>query len=261
MELWLAYLIIGAIAGLLAGLLGIGGGLVIVPALSTLFAMQGFSEANIMHMAIGTSLATIIFTGSSSVLSHYKHGNLDIDIAQKILPGVVLGSIIGPLLAHHLSSATLKLVFASFVLLIGLQMLIARTPAAHRNLPGMLGLSSYTLASGSLASILGLGGGAFLAPFLAWCNVEMKKAAALGSAMGLPISIFGTIAYISSGMNAANLPAATIGYIFWPALVGIVITSVLFAPLGAKLAHVLPNLILKRVFGVFLIGMAIKMWL
>lgn len=259
MEYLIYYFLLGTVAGTLAGMLGIGGGLIIVPVMAWLLTQQDIAPDHIMHIAIGTSLATILLTANSSVWAHHKRGAVRWDVIKRMFPGLLLGTLIGSWLATVVSSDALKTIFGVFEILIALQMLFSRQPAAHRELPGTIGLTSSGGIIGSLATLLGMGGGAFAVPWFMWCNVDAKKAIATGAAIGLPIAFFGSIGYIVGGLGADNLPQYSTGYIYWPAFVGIVAASILFAPLGARLAHSLPSKTLKRIFSVVLLIIGIKM--
>lgn len=259
MEFFVYYSLLGAFAGTMAGMLGIGGGLIIVPVLAILFEQQQLSPEHIMHLAIGTALATILATAISSVRAHHKRGAVQWPLFARITPGIVLGAVIGSTIAHYLPSDALKRIFGVFEILLALQIIFSRQPEAHRGLPGPVGLTGAGGIVGTISAILGMGGGALTTPFFLWCNVEARKAIATSAAIGLPMSIAGTLGYIVGGWNAQNLPEWSTGYIFWPAFLGIVAFSIVFAPLGARLAHYLPAKTLKRFFAVFLIFLGINM--
>ena len=250
---WVVLLIAGAIAGTLAGLFGIGGGLIVVPALVLVFTSQGVANHVLMHLAIGTSLATIVTTASSSVRAHHKRGAIDWNAFRRIAPGIVVGAIC--------DSNTLRLAFACFLVAVATQMIINRQPAAHRQLPGIFGMSLAGSVIGTISSMMGVGGGTMSVPFLSWCNVPMRNAVATSAAIGLPIAIGGAISFAVTGWNEPGLPRFSLGYINLPAYIGIVITGILFAPLGASLAHRLNPVLLKRAFAVFLYIVAVRLFL
>ena len=243
---WIVLLVAGAVAGTLAGLFGIGGGLIVVPALVLVFTSQGVSDQLLMHLAIGTSLATIVTTASSSVRAHHKRGAIDWNAFRRITPGIVVGAVCGALIADLLDSDTLRIAFACFLIAVATQMIINRQPAAHRQLPGIMGMSVAGSVIGTISSMMGVGGGTMSVPFLSWCNVPMRNAVATSAAIG---------------WNEPGLPQFSLGYINLPAYLGIVITGVLFAPLGATLAHRLNPVMLKRAFAVFLYIVAIRLLL
>jgi uncharacterized protein len=250
------YALTGALAGLSAGLLGIGGGLIIVPVLAGLFVYQGMHPSIIMHLALGTSLATIIFTSLSSIRSHQQHQGILWPVFRHITPGILLGATLGGLIAGQLSTSILKPVFAVFELLVALHMISARQVHNHRTLPDTTGLMVTGGFIGSLSALVGIGGGTMTVPFMVWCNINMRHAIATSAAVGLPIAVAGSLSYIISGWSNAYLPELSLGYIHIPSLAGITLCSVLFAPLGAHLAHSLPVPLLKKVFAGFLILMA-----
>jgi len=258
---WIILLVAGAVAGTLAGLFGIGGGLIVVPALVLVYTKQGVANHVLMHLAIGTSLATIVTTASSSVRAHHKRGAIDWNAFRRITPGIIVGAVCGALIADRLDSNTLRIVFAGFLVAVATQMIINRQPAAHRQLPGLMGMSLAGSVIGTISSMMGVGGGTMSVPFLSWCNVPMRSAVATSAAIGLPIAIGGAISFAFTGWGEPDLPRYSLGYINLPAYVGIVITGILFAPLGARLAHRLNPVLLKRAFAVFLYIVALRLLL
>lgn len=259
METLLLYLATGAVAGVLAGLLGVGGGLIIVPALVFIFATQGVPDAIAMHMALGTSLATIVMTSTSSVRAHHKRGAVLWQVVWRLTPGIVMGTLMGAMLADMLSSGTLKRIFGIFALLVALQMGLGAKPAPHQRLPGRSGMGLAGGIIGGVSAIVGIGGGSLTVPFLTWCKVGVHNAVATSSACGLPIALAGSLGFIITGWNETALPAYSSGYIYWPAMAGIATASVLFAPLGARLAHALPADTLKKFFAIFLALLGARM--
>ncbi len=260
-EFLLIYLLVGAVAGLLAGLFGVGGGLVIVPLLVFLFTAQGFDPAVLVHLAIGTSLATIVVTSISSVYAHHRHAAVRWEIVRKLTPGIILGALLGALIADLMSANILRRFFAFFEWFVGVQLLMNVKNKASRGLPGGLGLFFVGKLIGMFSSIVGIGGGTLSVPFLVWCNVKMRQAVATSSACGLPIALAGAIGFIIVGQNVETTIKGSFGYFYFPAFLGISITSVLLAPLGAQLAHRLPASLLKRLFGLLLIGLGSYMFL
>lgn len=250
----------GAIAGTLAGLFGIGGGIIVVPALVLVFTQQGVNSDVLMHLAIGTSLATIVTTASSSIRAHHKRGAIQWHAFRRITPGILFGALCGALIADRLDSNTLRILFACFLIAVGTQMIINRQPSAHRQLPGLLGMSFAGSIIGTVSSMMGVGGGTMSVPFLSWCNVPMRNAVATSAAIGLPIAIGGAISFAVTGWGQANLPQYSLGYINLPAYIGIVVTGIIFAPLGASLAHRLNPVLLKRIFAVFLFIVAARLF-
>lgn len=259
MDVLILYLFLGAFAGTVAGLLGVGGGLIIVPVLAFIFGEQSLPAAIIIHMAVGTSLASIVMTSVSSVYAHHKHGAVLWPVFWQLVPGIVVGALLGAAVADLLPAHLLKNIFGVFELLVATQMLFAAKPAAHRKLPGRAGMSLAGVLIGKVSAIVGIGGGTMTVPYLVWCNVPVHKAVATSSACGLPIAIAGAAGFIVMGWNETGLPAGSSGYVYWPAWLTIVAASVLFAPLGARLAHALPVNTLKRVFAILLVFLGVRM--
>ena len=255
----LMYILVGAIAGILAGLLGIGGGLVIVPMLVFCFSRQGIPDALMMHLALGTSLASIMFTAVSSFRAHHKRGAVHWDIVRKIVIGIFTGTFIGTYIAAQLSTEFLKGFFVVFLYYVAVQMLTNKKPKPSRQIPGRAGMFGVGNVIGVVSSLVGIGGGTLSVPFMIWCNLPVHHAIGTSAAIGFPIAIAGTLGYIVNGLGAAELPAYSLGYIYLPALAGIVVTSVLTAPLGVRLAHSLPVDRLKRVFAILLIVVGTRM--
>ena len=260
MELFIYYIGLGAIAGFVAGLLGVGGGLIIVPVLIIIFQKTNFSPDHIVHMAIATSLATIVFTSISSVYAHhYKYKAVRWDIVKQLTPGIILGALVGALVADKFSAELLKNLFGWFELLVAIQMAFNIKVHAARKLPGLTGSLSVGSGIGAVSAVVGIGGGTLTVPFLSWCNIRIQNAVATSAACGLPIAIAGCVGFIMTGWNKIALPEYTLGYVYWPALLVIVVASMLFAPVGAWLAHRLSATRLKRFFSFVLFLLAIKM--
>jgi len=249
----------GAVAGIFAGLLGIGGGIIIVPVLAMVFTAQGMSLDVLMHVAIGTSLATIVVTSLSSIKAHHKHRAIDWSTVKVISWGVMLGALIGAGVANFISGYQLKLIFSIFMFLIAAQMYFGNTTKPHRGLPKIPGLLLSGTLIGSIASLMGVGGGSMSVPYLTWCNVEIRKAIATSAAIGFPLAVAGTIGFIITGWSVADRPVMSLGYVNFPAFISIVIASVLSAPLGAWIAHRISPKILKRIFAIFLFVLALRM--
>jgi len=252
------YLITGAVVGVAAGLLGIGGGLLIVPVLSSVF-LYFLNTPEVVHLAIGTSLATIVVTSFSSVRAHHQHGAVRWDAFRLLMLGVLFGAFIGGWSSQFVASNILGQIFGFLELLIALNMLLALKPNPSRQLPGYVGNSVAGTVIGSISSLVGVGGGTLTTPYLLWNNISMHQAIATSTAVSLPVAIAGTIGFFIAGLDAEHLPPYASGYIYWPAFFGIVLASYFTAPIGARLAHKLPVKTLKRGFAVFLIILAIKM--
>lgn len=252
------YLLTGAFVGFAAGLLGIGGGLIIVPVLTSALAYFTGSD-HVVHMAIATSLATILITSLSSVRAHHQHGAVRWDAVKLLAVGVLAGAFIGGWVSQYFTGRQLAILFGILEIFIAINMLLAIKPNPSRSLPGFWPNSLVGILIGKFSSIVGIGGGTLTTPYLVWNNVSMHQAIATSTAVSIPVAIAGTIGYILAGLDAENLPAYSSGYVYWPAFFGIIASSIFFAPLGAKLAHRLNPKPLKRLFGIFLLVLAIKM--
>lgn len=252
------YLVLGAFAGTLAGLFGIGGGLVIVPVLIFSFGLQGVSGEIAAHLAIGTSLATIVFTSVSSIRSHHLRQAVRWDIVRFMAVGIVIGAVLGAVTASMLSGAELELIIGIFVTLVALKMLLEVNPKPGREVPGRIGLGAAGTGIGWASAIFGIGGGTLTVPFLSWCNLRMQQAVGTSAACGFPIALAGALANMGTGWNHPELPPLSVGFIYLPAFAGIVLTSVLFARVGANLAHRLDARLLKKIFAIFLILVGIR---
>lgn len=260
-EAFLIYPAIGAIAGLLAGLLGVGGGLVIVPVLIFAFRWQAFSEAVLTHMAIGTSLATILMTSLGSIKQHHRAGAVRWSIIGYLSVGLVAGAVGGAFFADTLRGRVIQIFFAVFACVIAWQMVWGAKPAASRQIPGAGGLVGAGGVIGFASAIFGIGGGSLTVPFLTWCNVRIQEAIGTSAACGFPIALAGALGFAWTGWGALGLPQLSIGYVYMPALLGIAMTSVIFAQWGARLAHRLPAATLKKVFAVLLVGVSVKLFI
>jgi uncharacterized protein len=256
---WLAfYLALGTVGGFAAGLLGIGGGMLFVPLLTWLFEAQGFARESLVHLALGTSLTVIVFTSISSARTHHAKGNVDWSIVRGIAPGIVLGGLVGGWLARQLNTTVLASVFAVFVSYSALQMFLNAKPKPTRQLPGALGLFGVGSFISGLSQLVGAGGGFLSVPFMTWCNVNMHRAVGTSAALGLPIAVMGALMFFVVGRGASGLPPGSLGFIYLPAFLGILVPAVLMAPVGARLASRLPVATLKRVFAGFLFVLVAK---
>jgi len=260
MEL-LTYLLTGAVAGLLAGLLGVGGGLVIVPALAWLLAGHGVPGGHLMHLAVGSSLAAIIPTAVSSLLAHQRRGSVHWPAVRALLPGILAGALGGAWLARRVSSPGLALCFGVFEVLVALQLFFGIKPAAHRGLPGAAGMTVAGVIIGAVSALLGIGGGTLTTPFLLWNGIDIRRAVGTSATCGLPVALAGAAGFAWSGQTVMAGHAWSTGFVYWPAVAGIVLASVPLAPLGARLAHHLPRGVLQRAFALFLLLVGIKMLL
>jgi uncharacterized protein len=259
---WLMYLAVGAAVGFFAGLLGIGGGLIIVPALTTLFIAQDFPSDRILHLALGTTMATIIFTSTASLRVHHAHGAVNWPVVKNITPGILLGTLAGATFAGTLTSHILSIIFVVFIFYASTQMLLKLSPTPNRHLPGKTGLFAAGSLIGALSSLVAIGGGLLSIPFLTLCNVKLRHAIGTAAAIGFPIAVAGTIGYIANGlMQTQSLPDYTVGYVYLPALGWLVLASMVTAPLGARTTHTTHTSTLRKIFIVLLYGLGIKMLL
>lgn len=253
------YLATGIFAGLASGLLGVGGGLIIVPVLFIIFSAQNLPAEHIMHMALATSLATIIVTSISSTHAHHKKQAVLWPVFLLLAPGICLGAWLGGLAASEIKTDILKPAFGIFELLVAALLLWNKQSQQHNIHINKIKSAIGGFVIGMASAIVGIGGGTLTVPFLNWHNIAMRNAVATSAACGLPIAIFGAASYVYAGWSINDLPEQTLGYVHLPAFGLIIITSFLFAPVGAKLAHRLPELALKRGFAIFLMLLGLKM--
>lgn len=260
LDLWLiAYLLLGVVTGFLAGLFGIGGGAVMVPVLTVIFAAQGFAPDYVVHLALGTSMATIIPTSSSSLRAHHKHGAVLWPAVRGLAPGILLGTFAATFLAAVLSPRLLAIFFCLFMTYVAAQMILDRKPAPSRQLPGLPVLSSVGAGIGGISALVAIGGGTMTVPFLTWCNVRLQTAIGTSAAVGLPIAFAGASGYLLNGWNISGLPDHTLGFIYWPAVLAMAAASLFSASAGAKLAHKLPVGTLKKLFAALIVLLALQM--
>ena len=253
-------LLLGVGTGFLAGLLGIGGGMLMVPFITFILGTRGVGPDLSVKMAIATSMATIIFTSISSVRAHHKRGAVRWDLVKGLAPGIIIGSMLGSVgVFALLKGAYLAVFFGLFVGFSATQMFLDKKPAPSRQVPGFAGQLGAGAGIGFLSGLVGAGGGFISVPFMAWCNVAIHNAVATSAALGFPIAVANVLGYIWSGMALEGLPEGAFGYIWVPALVVIAMCSVITAPLGAKAAHNLPVKKLKRVFASMLYLLAAYM--
>jgi uncharacterized membrane protein YfcA len=249
----------GVFGGFAAGLLGIGGGMILVPFMTMIFTALDFPPSLIVHMAIATCLATILFTSISSVRAHHLRGAVRWDIVRLFTPGILAGSWIGPWIGKQMNTMVMALFFGIFVAVAATQMLIDTKPAGQHPLPGKGAMFAAGGGIGILAGLVGAGGGFVSIPFMTWYSVRIHNAVATSAALGFPIALAGTLANIWFGMGEAGLPAHSLGFIYLPALAVISTASVLMAPLGARTAHKWPVQRLRRVFAYILYALAVYM--
>ncbi len=254
----LAFLGVGT--GFLAGLLGIGGGMLMVPFITIILSNRAVEPDLAVKMAIATSMATIIFTSMSSVWAHHQRGAVRWDIVRRLAPGIVAGSIVGSLgVFALLKGAYLAIFFGLFVSFSATQMFLNKKPKPSRQMPGMAGQFAAGGLIGFVSGLVGAGGAFISVPFMTWCNVALLNAVATSAALGFPIAVANVAGYVISGLGVQNLPVGSFGYIWLPALGIIAACSFMTAPLGAKAAHSLPIGKLKRIFASILYALAAYM--
>jgi uncharacterized membrane protein YfcA len=249
--------VLGLGTGFLAGLLGIGGGMLLVPFLTYILGSQQVAPDLAVKMAIATSMATIMFTSISSVRAHHKRGAVRWDLVARLAPGIVIGGMLASLgVFALLKGSFLAIFFGLFVGFSAFQMFLDKKPAPTRQMPGTAGTMTAGGVIGFLSGLVGAGGGFVSVPFMTWCNVAIHNAVATSAALGFPIALANVIGYVVSGQSAEGLPHASLGFVWLPGLAAIAVCSVLTAPLGAKAAHELPVRKLKRIFACLLLGLA-----
>lgn len=249
--------LLGLGTGFLAGLLGIGGGMLMVPFITLILSSRGTGADLAVKMAIATSMATILFTSLSSVRAHHRHGAVRWDIVRRLAPGIVAGGLIGSLgVFAQLKGSYLAIVFGLFVGFSATQMFLDKKPAATRRMPGTGGQIATGGAIGFVSGLVGAGGGFISVPFMTWCNVAIHHAVATSAALGFPIALANVAGYIISGQSVQDLPPASFGYIWLPALAVIAACSFLTAPLGARTAHGMDIRPLKKVFATLLYALS-----
>jgi uncharacterized protein len=259
-EWWLAYVILGAIVGFFAGLLGIGGGLMMVPALTFIFTAQNFNPENILHLALGTTMAAIIFSSAASLRTHHLHSAVNWKVVKYITPGIVGGTLSGSTLASSLSSHMLSVIFVVFIYCTATQMLLKITPKPSRTLPGKPGLIGVGAVIGFMSSFVAIGGGVLTVPFLSFCNVRLQQAIGTAAAVGFPIAVAGAIGYIANGMAQSEaLPEYSLGFVYLPALLWVVLASMVTAQVGARTTHLIKTDTLRKIFVILLYLLGTKM--
>jgi uncharacterized membrane protein YfcA len=256
-----AYLGTGVIAGLMAGLFGEGGGVVVVPALVWLFVEAGFVANWIFHLAVGSSLAILIGTGTASAYSHHRHGAVRWELVRFLAPWIVIGAWIGSAVAGWLDEVWMRRFFGVFQIYVGVSMLRPRKQGDISGLPGAFGMGLAGTGIGSLSAILGIGGGTMTVPFLSRFGVDMRQAVATSSACGPPIALAAVLGFIVVGWGREGLPPGSTGFVYWPAVAGVLLASVPAAPWGARLAHRLPVAVLRRFFAVLVLVIGSKLLL
>ncbi|MES2218133.1 MAG: sulfite exporter TauE/SafE family protein [Pseudomonadota bacterium] len=254
------YLLIGAFSGMLAGLLGLGGGIIVVPALAAAFVhLHVVADNHVMQMAIGTSLTTIVITFLSSLRAHLKRQSVRWDLVKRFLPGLLSGVVCGALLAQYLPSTGLRIFFSGFLIFIAVRLFQGQLAEAKPDFPTPALTFAMTGLIGTLAGILGMGGGVLLIPFMIRFQINMRQATGTSVACGVFMGLLASSCFMWLGRSAMlNVPWST-GFVYWPAFLGVALSSILFAPLGTALAYRLPIPVLKRILAVFLLLVAANM--
>lgn len=258
--LWIAgYLATGAAVGFFAGMLGIGGGALVVPLLVWLFEAQGLPREHLLHLAVGTAMATILFTSLSSMRAHAARGAVRWGIVKAITPGILAGGLVGSAIAAVVPQRLFAALFVATVYAAAANMLLERRPNPSRTLPGSAGLFGVGAAISGVSAFAAVGGAFMAVPFMVWCNVPMLAAIGTASAIGFPIAVAGSVGYVVSGLLESGLPPWSLGFVYLPALAGVTVASMLSAPLGATVAHRLPTRLLRRIFALLMFSVATRM--
>lgn len=252
-QLILLLLFAGSIAGFIAGLFGVGGGIIVVPVTLWVLKYQNIESEYIQHIAVGTSLTVMVFTTLVSSLGHYRKKAIHLGVFKSMAPGIIVGSIIGSILAGKIPSESLQVVFIVFAYLVAVKTMVGFNPDSKWSLPGPAGIFGIGSVIGSISGLLGIGGGVFNVPFLLACKVPVKKAIGTSATLSWSVAISGAISYLWLGSQIGDLPEATIGFCYWPVAVTLIITTSIFAPLGVKLTHALPAKLMRIVFGIMLL--------
>lgn len=256
---FLFYILIGRFVGFVAGLFGVGGGTTQMPLLLMIFKSQGFPDKHIMHLALGTSMASIFFTSLSSIRAHHLKGAVRWDIFKGMALGLLSGTFTGSFYVGSVSTKILKIIFVIIMYFASIQIIFDIKPKGHLKLPGIFSLFIAGVVIGYVSSLAAAGGGFLSVPFMLLCNVSIHQAVGTSAALGFLIALAGFIGYVVSGLKAEGLPPYTLGYVYLPALICVVSMSIITAPKGANLAYRLPVKKLKRLFGAFLAILATKM--
>ena len=261
MEWYVSYLTLGLFTGFLAGMFGIGGGLLLVPVLLLLFDAQHFPAEHLLHLALGTAMANILFTSLASMRKHHQHGAVNWRVVRELTPGILIGTAIGAVFATRIPPHFLGIFFALFVYFAAAQILFDVRPNATRQLPGMAGITLTGILTGWLSSLVSIGGGTVIIPFLLWCNVSLRNAIGTSAAIGFPVAVGGTVGYVLTGISVPALPLHSLGFVYLPALLWVALASILTAPLGAKATHHLKVRLLRKLFALLLLVLATKLLL
>jgi len=257
--IWITYAALGVFVGFFSGLLGIGGGSMIVPVLGLTFVAFGFSPDQVLHLSLGTSLAAMIIATASATRAHHRRGAVRWDIVKRLAPGIVIAGLAAGVVARALPLAFLKVFFLCFMGYVAYQIIFGLKPRPGSALPGPAATAAVGFAIGGLSALAGVGGAMLSVPFMLYCGVPFKGAIGTSAAISFVVSVAGAIGFMAAGFGEAGLPAGSLGYVYLPAFIGISLTSIFLAPLGAKAAHGMPVDKLKKVFALFLVVLAAKL--
>jgi uncharacterized membrane protein YfcA len=256
---WITYAALGVFVGFFSGLLGIGGGSMIVPVLGLTFVAFGFSPEQVLHLSLGTSLAAMIVSTASSTWAHHRLGAVRWEIVKGLAPGIAIAGLASGVIARALPLTFLKVFFLCFMGYVAYQIIFGLKPKPGHAMPGALGTAAVGLAIGGLSALAGVGGAMLSVPFMMYCNVSFHHAIATSAAISFVVSCAGAVGFIGAGFGEPGLPPAAIGYVYVPAFIGISLTSIFLAPVGARLAHRMPVANLKKMFALFLLVLAAKL--
>jgi len=256
---WITYAALGVFVGFFSGLLGIGGGSMIVPVLGLIFVAFDFSPEQVLHLSLGTSLAAMIIATASGTLEHHRHGAVRWDLVKALAPGIAVAGIAAGVIARAAPVAFLKVFFLCFMAYVAYQIVFGLKPRPGHALPGPLGTAAVGLAIGGLSALAGVGGAMLSVPFMMYCNVPFHHAIGTSAAVSLVVAIAGAAGFVAAGLGEPGLPPGSVGYVYVPAFLGISLTSIFLAPLGAKAAHRLPVGLLRKVFALFLLALAARL--
>ncbi|QEY26118.1 sulfite exporter TauE/SafE family protein [Neisseria zalophi] len=267
-QLIIVMLAVGSFAGFIAGLLGIGGGMIVVPVMLWVLQFQGLDQmAHAQHLAVGTSFAVMVFTTFSSLMAQKRKGFVDWQVVIHMAPGMIVGALVGSSVAKYIPNKSLQIFFIVFAVFMAVKTLLDMKPKSKpqpqssRGLPGKVGLSGTGILFGVISSLVGIAGGSLSVPFLMYCNVPVHKAVGTSAGLAWPIALSGALGYLYSGWNVSGLPAGTLGFWYLPAVAILSAATVIFAPIGVKAAHKLPPAKLKLAFAILLLAIALRMLL
>jgi uncharacterized protein len=252
---------VGAVAGFIAGLFGIGGGVVIVPALIVALNHQGIDPEIVIHLAIGTSLATIAVTGASSAYGHWRQGAVARELLMRMLPGLIAGSVLGGVIASLIRADLLERFFGLFLILLALRLMLSRMPSPREEGAGRFVMASAGTVVGAFSALFGIGGGLLSVPWLVRCGATLQRAIGTSAACGFPIALVGALTFVVTGLGDGRLPPGSTGYLYWPAFAGMIVCSVPLARLGVLVAHRLSALLLRRLFALMILGIGVRLLL